>query len=154
MAKKNDEMVKKIYGSLKAGDNTDGHVDVAPEDGDLYNSTLPDGITPEHVEKVSNHTTEFVASSAFAAQQFGNELFVKDEKVKTVATSIGLGAFGNADFKQTREVERSVPGSDKKVMVYGGMQANVTFEAGKNAGALGAALREAKRVGQENLSKN
>lgn len=152
MAKLNEDLAKAIQSSLSA--SVDGEVANVASEGDVFDKHLPEGLTPEVVSKVDNYVTDFAAAAASAAGAFGNELMVKEAGVQTIRTSIPMGSFGgSANFSQKREVERSVPGSDKKVTVYGGMSADIEFTAGQNSGALGKALRATKAAAAELYGK-
>ena len=71
-AKRDENLVNAIASSLSKV--TDG---VISSDGDVFNSNLPEGLTPETVEAVSNYTTAFVASGLEAVGKAACRLWKK-----------------------------------------------------------------------------
>ncbi len=147
-AKRDENLVNAIASSLSKV--TDG---VISSDGDVFNSNLPEGLTPETVEAVSNYTTAFVASGLEAVGKAAVSAMEKDKKLNDVSAEIPMGAFGNVGYGVTRSREAVVPGTDKTTTVYGGTKVNVAFVAGKNAGQLAAAKRSIKEMAEEALKK-
>ena len=118
---------------------------------ETFNSTLAaSDLTPEVVERVSNHVTTYVASGMEAAGEVVKEAMTKDKKLETVDANVSLGAFGHVDFTVYREKEVTIPATEKggeptKRIQHGATKVDVTFVAGKNSGLLGkarAAIKE------------
>lgn len=140
---KNEELISKITESL----TTEGGV--ISSTGSVYNDNLPEGLTPETVEAVSDYTTSFVASGMEAVGHAAIKAMVADKAINQVTADIGMGAFGSVAYSVDRSKEYSPKG--EVVVVKGMPKADVIFEAGKNSGQLAAAKRLIKEIAKDAL---
>lgn len=147
-AKRDENLVNAITNSLRPV--TDGTM---PSEGDVFNSNLPEGLTPETMEAASNYVTAFVASGREAVGKAAVDAMVKDKNLNHVTAEIQMGAFGSVGYGVTRSHEATVPGTDKTTTVYGGTKVNVAFVAGKNAGQMAASSRLVKEYAKQELNK-
>lgn len=148
-AKHNPEIVKAIAASLVGIETGNG-----TSEGDVFNATLPEGLTPDTVEAVNNHVTTFVASGMEAVGNAALAAMKKDKKLDIVNANIGLGAFGSADYGVHRNKEITIPpaekgGTPEKGFQPGASSVKVTFQAGKNSGLLGKARTAIKEQAAE-----
>ncbi len=137
--KHDEELVKKIQTSI-----TGAETGVAQASDTVYNENLPEGLTPETVQQVSDYTTVFVASGMEAAGNASLAAMKKDKKLDSVSVNLPLGAFGQADYVVHRSKEVTIPPTEKggeatKEVQFGVNRCNVSFIAGKNSGLLGKA---------------
>lgn len=137
--KHDEELVKKIQSSITGADTG-----VAQAGDGVYNECLPEGLTPEVVQQVSDYTTVFVASGMEAAGNASLAAMKKDKKLDSVSVNLPLGAFGQADYVIHRSKEVTIPPTEKggeatKEIQFGVNRCNVSFVAGKNSGLLGKA---------------
>lgn len=143
--KSNPEIVEKIKASFTGIETGKGK-----SEGDIFNETLPEGLTAETVKAVSDHVTVFTAAGMEAAGTAVAAAMKKDKKLDMVDVTVPLGDFGNATYGIYREKEVTVPPAEKggeptKKLQYGSTKVDVTFVAGKNSGLLGqarAAIKE------------
>ena len=84
-AKRDENLVNAIASSLSKV--TDG---VISSDGDVFNSNLPEGLTPETVEAVSNYTTAFVASGLEAVGKAAVSAMEEDKQLNDVSAEISM----------------------------------------------------------------
>lgn len=142
-AKHSPELVEAIKKSLTGTESI-------TSEGNVYDDNLPEGLTPDTVEAVSNYTTTFVASSVEAVGDMALQAMKKDKKLDQVEAEIKLGAFGKTDISVIREKEITIPPREKggeasKKIQPGVTQVSVDFVAGRNSGLLGkarAAIKE------------
>lgn len=151
--KHNPEIVEKIQASITGAETGNGQA------GDtIYNDCLPEDLSPETVQKVSDYTTVFVASGMEAAGNAALAAMKKDKKLESVSVNLPMGAFGQTDYVIHREKEVTIPPSEKggeatKEIQYGSNRCNVTFIAGKNSGLLGKARDAIKEQATEMFGK-
>jgi len=145
---RNDSLIEAIKLSL-AGVETG----VATSEGDIFNDTLPEGVTTEHVEKLNTHITDFTAAAAEATGLAFVDALKKDAKLEGVVAKIPYGAFGEASFKVVAQQEVTVPGTSDKTTSYGNVLPKLDFVAGRNAGQLAKAKQSVKALVQAELKK-
>ena len=137
--KHDEELVKKIQASISGVETG-----TAQAGDGVYNECLPEGLTPETVQQVSDYTTVFVASGMEAAGSVALAAMKKDKKLESVSVNLPLGAFGQADCSVFRNKEVTIPPTEKggeatKEVQFGVNRCSVSFVAGKNSGLLGKA---------------
>ena len=137
--KHDEELVKKIQTSI-----TGAETGTAQAGDEVYNANLPEGLTAETVQQVSDYTTVFVASGMEAAGAVALAAMKKDKKLDSVNVNLPLGAFGQADCSVYRSKEVTIPPAEKggeatKELQFGVNRCSVSFVAGKNSGLLGKA---------------
>lgn len=151
--KHNPEIVEAIQASI-----TGAETGTAQAGDAVYNDCLPEGLTPETVQQVSDYNTVFVASGMEAAGNVALAALKKDKKLDSVAVNLPMGAFGQADYTIHREKEITIPPTEKggeatKEVQFGVNRCNVTFVAGKNSGLLGKARDAIKEQATEMFGK-
>lgn len=140
---KNEVLIAAIEGSLEGTANTTSK-------GSVFNDNLPENLTPEIVENVSDYVTDFVACGLEAVGRYSIKAMVADKELKDVTATIGMGAFGEVSYDINRERLVTPPKGDP-VVVKGGSRHAVAFIAGKNSGALAAAKKSIKALADEAL---
>lgn len=151
--KHNPEIVKAIQESI-----TGAETGVAQAGDTVYNDCLPEDLTPEVVQKVSDYTTVFVASGQEAAGNAALAALKKDKKLESVSVNLPMGAFGQTDYTIHRSKEVTIPPAEKggeatKEIQYGVNRCNVSFVAGKNSGLLAKARDSIKESATEMFGK-
>ena len=128
---------------------------VAGETGidDIFNDHLPEGVTPEHVEKIATYTGEYIAAGAEVLGDVTIKAMVEDTELQSVHGHFGIGALGEVDIHVNRSKEERIPKTNEKVLVYGGNRVVTSFRPGDKLGALAAAQKGIKEAAKEALSK-
>lgn len=128
------EMSEKIKSQLKI-DGRNGHI--TGEDN-IFESTLPEDLTMETVNKVSDHNTTFVAAGVHAMGSLAVEAMKDHSHLNEATGSIKMGGKDTLDVNIERSrtyANRLQEGADD-VVKHGVMDINYTVMAGKNAGQL------------------
>ena len=151
--KHNPEIVEKIQAAI-----TGAETGIAQVADTVYNDCLPEGLTPETVQQVSDYTTVFVASGQEAAGNAALEALKKNKKLDSVSVNLPMGSFGQTDFTIHRSKEVTIPPAEKggeatKEVQYGVTRCNVSFVAGKNSGLLAKARDAIKEQAIEMFGK-
>ena len=145
MGKKlNEQLFIVIQGGLSKTDTG------AKGDDGLYNANLPEGVTPEIVEKVVDYTTDFVAAGTKALGVTCVDVLKANTELTEASGEISLGAMGTLETTTERMTTNTFDG--KETTSYGATRAKVTFQPGVNAGALKAAKRDIKAIAAEALA--
>ena len=118
---------------------------------DAFNTNLPEGVTPEIVDKVVDYTTDFVAAGTKALGIAAVDALKGDKKLTEVAGEISMGAMGKLETVTERETTNTFDG--KETTSYGATRAKVTFQPGVNVGALKAVKKDIKALAAEVLAK-
>ena len=137
--KRDENLVNKIKKSITGAETGTGTA--APE---IFNENLPEGLTPDTVQSVSDYVTVYVASGMEAAGDVALDAMKSNKKLDVVNIALPMGAFGQADTTVHRSKEVTIPPAEKggeatKEVQYGVNSCSVSFVAGKNSGLLGKA---------------
>lgn len=132
------------------------HISVA-KDGtttvgeNLFDSHLPDGLTPDVVNNVRNYTANFIAAGQHSFGMAAVDAMKENKKLNEVTTSIGLGGKDQVDLTVTRSktyVDRMGDNKDnpREIVKHGVCVATVTQAGHSNStGQLGLVR---KHIGQ------
>lgn len=121
--------------------------------GNVYNDNLPEGVTPDHVEKIADYTTTFVAAGLEACGDAAMKALKKDKKLENVTSTIGLGDMGSVAYQIGRSREGVPPGGGEKTTYYGPSRTIVKFQPGENNSQLNAAKAGIKAAALEAFGK-
>ena len=145
MGKKlNDALFTVIQGGLST---TAGHT---KSETDIYNSNLPEGLTPEIVTQVVDYTTDFVAAGTRALGYAAVDALKGDATLTEATGELNMGAMGKLETTTERTTTTVLDG--KETVSYGSTRPKVTFQPSVNVGALKAAKRDIKALAAEALA--
>lgn len=131
---------------------TDG---VVTETKSNYDDNLPEGITSEVVEKISDYNTRFVAASAHAFGALSVEAMQKNKKLDVTSGELKLGPKDMVRHAMTRSKDYSFgSGNERKTVTKVGVLATeVDVKGGHNSGQLKVARQIVGLIATEKLSK-
>lgn len=122
--------------------------------GELYEKTLPDGVTLEEVEKIDLHRVNFVAASAYTAGKMAVDAMKNDSTIDQVTMAVQMGKGTLADFVVDRRHEQPnhLQGGDP-IVIHGRVLPRLKTKAGSGNSTMKAVRAEVARLGQESLVK-
>lgn len=114
-----NELADAIRPTLTAKGDT-----IVPSD-DIFEKTLPEGVTLDLVKKVDEHKQAFAAGYAYAAGELGVQMFKDAPDLEVITSEVKLGhdTFGIVQKRQTEH--NAAPGSTEKVQTFGTMTTNL-----------------------------
>lgn len=139
---------------LKKGISVDNQTGTGTAEDSLYDSNLPESLTPEIVKSVSDYNTTFAAAGTFAIGELAVEAMSSNKNLDRVSASIAMGGKDslNVNVDRSREFTNHLGGGGltEKFGVT-----NVSYEvvAGKNAGQLKKARMMIGELALEQLKK-
>lgn len=117
-----------------------------------YFATAPEGITPEVVGQVADHTANYVT----AAHAIGGEIFVaaaqEDSTLESMTANISLAAMGTQTSSYEKATDYKV--GDKEGTSYGNSRCNVTFTASNGGGQLSGEIKALKALAASTFGKD
>jgi hypothetical protein len=121
---------------------------------DIFQSTLPEDLSMETVQKVREHNTTFVAAGAHSFGTASIDLLAGNKKLDRITTEISLGGKDNVTYSMDRS-KTTVDHLHGKgeVVKFGVLTTTLETVAGKNAGQLKAVRTEMGTIAMERLSK-
>ena len=145
MAKKeiNNDLVKTIKGSL-SGTN------IIESKDSVFEETLPEGLTPEVVKKVSDHVTDFVAAGYVAFAQHSADVMASNKDIDETTGTLGTGALGDITYSFDREKTINPPKGEPFVQKLAG-RVNVRFKSGESGSLLKTAREEVRALADKSL---
>lgn len=107
----------------------EGGVITVPKD--LYEKTLPEGLTLADVKKVQEHNTALVAASALAVGEVGNAHFKKHKKDDRLSLEFKAGVDSiSIDYQRSKEYPNFKDPEGPKIQKYGILTAGYESQAG------------------------
>ena len=140
------DMAAKLKTELSLGDNG-----VFSGPADIYQKTLNDDVTLDMVEKVQNHTSDFVSAMGLALGELSIEAMKKDKKLEQTSFECAAGkdSVGGV-FQRSKEVSAGLGAAAGTKTNYGVLSMKVQVNAHANKGTLkkvrNRLAEEAKRV--------
>lgn len=132
---KHSGLANSILEYLKSEDGTITET----ESHGAYNKNLPEGITPDTVEALSNYNAKFVSAAHAAVGEMAADIFAKDKKRENVQAQIGF--FGKNDTieidvsrKETFTNHYAKEGEPKEVVKPLFMSTTVNIKSAKGIG--------------------
>jgi hypothetical protein len=110
---------------------------MVPAADDIYESTLPEGISLDVVNKIEKHNGNFIAASTYALGRVGTKALAENKKLDTVETVIKMG--GRNVLGLTMERQRTYPNPQDKenpIVKHGVIAVNYDIVADNNSGQL------------------
>lgn len=110
------------------------------EEGSLYEANLPEGLTPEIVNAVSDYNTTFVAAGAHACGKMAVEAMAKDKTVTEITGQIKMGKRDKVGYTiaRSKEYENRLAGDGVKTEKFGVVTTSYEVQGGTNKGQLKA----------------
>jgi|ERR1035437_6215901 hypothetical protein len=140
------EMQKGITIDAKAGSS------VAKED--IYEKTLPEGLTLDIATKLSDHNANFVAAGAHAFGTLAVAAMSKAPKCEKLALEVPMAGKDSVTYNIDRFKDTvNHLGNGETVRKFGVVNASVEIRAGKNGGQLKNARAIIAQLGMEALKK-
>jgi hypothetical protein len=105
---------------------------------DLFNSTLPEGLTPEIAKALDNHTTNFIAGGTLAFGELAVEAMKGNKKLEAAQIEIpmvGRNAM-SVSVERQQEFVNHMSEDKEKVTKFGLVKTSVDIRGAKNAGEL------------------
>ncbi len=135
------DSVLELSKKLAAGLSIDKDTGAGTATADLYNTTLPEGLTKDIVKAVSEHNTNFVAAGAHAFGMMAVDAMAKNKKLENASVTIPMGHRDSVTHNLARSKTFINQMSENKdeVTHYGKMTSTLEVRAGKNGGQLKAA---------------
>lgn len=127
----------KITGGLVA-DHGNGTI-IEKEGADIYNSNLPEGLTPEIIRNVSDYNTTFIAAGAHAVGLMSVDMMANNSSLDRVTGEIAMGYKDSVGFTIDRRKEYTNSlgdGEPQTVEKYGVLRHSYDVRAGKNGSQL------------------
>jgi len=104
---------------------------------DLFEKTLPEGITMDQVKSMQDHQSELVTAAGLALGEMGMEAFKGDKRLDQVNVSITAGKDSIAGtFQRSKEVRAGINPDDGMMTKYGILSMKVSVNAHANKGSL------------------
>lgn len=122
---------------LKAGITLDSTTGIGSAKEDLYDSNLPETLTPAIVKEVSDFNTTFVAAGAFAFGSLAVEAMAGNKNLERATVEIGMGGKDNLNLSidRSKTFNNHLAGGGETVK-FGIVTPGYEVVAGKNAGQL------------------
>lgn len=145
MAKKeiNTELVSKIQGSLSGTSSIESA-------GDVFEETLPEGLTPAVVKQVNDHVTDFVSAGYVAFANHTANVLNENKDINETTGSIKTGALGDITYNFEREKTINPPKGEPFVQKLAG-RVNVRFKSGESGPLLKTARDEVRALAEKVL---
>lgn len=123
--------------------------------GDCYMKNLPENITPEHVEALSEYNTNFPAASLVAVGNLTTEAMSKNKKLSVVTAEIAMGPKDVVRHAIHRSKDFSFgSGADRKTTTkIGATTTEIDVKGGHNSGQLKIARQMVGAMITEKLGK-
>lgn len=145
------ELSKQIEDSLKNDKNNI----IERNPGEIYEKTLPDGITIDVVDQIQNHNADFVAAGVLSFHNIAMRQMTEDKECTEMSGKIKMGYKSNVQI----DIEREHPwkdhlhGGEDKVS-YGATTVKlVTHGDKKTTQPLKTVMDEISRISLEQLGK-
>lgn len=128
-------------------------------DTDVFIDTLPEGLTPEHVDKLKTHKTNFAAGGVTAISELGLAASVETGNTKLVTRArLKMGKGEHLDITYTPIKEGTLPartegGEPTPYKTYGSVVVGNRSVLDSKGGNVGIALDLAKSASEAALSK-
>lgn len=116
--------------------SADNNLGVVTSPDNMYEKVLPEDLSIETVNRVSDHNTNFVAASTRAFGQMAQSMMTDNRKLDTVIGAFSMGANDNLSLHYNRSKDYPVPGQEEKSTKYGVVNIAYEVKAGKNGGEL------------------
>lgn len=132
------EDVLALAETIKKGLSIDGKTGQGLASEDLFNSTLPEGLTPEIAKALDDHTTNFIAGGTLAFGQLAVQAMQENKKLETAQIEIpmiGRNAMAVNVERQQEFVNHLSENKDKTVK-FGLVKTTFELRGAKNAGEL------------------
>lgn len=91
------------------------------EKDNLYLATLPEGLTPEIINKVDTHDVHYVAACKLAAGEIGIDALTSNSDVKKATVAVDFHTAGDltSTWTRTREYRNAGGQPGEKMIVHG-----------------------------------
>lgn len=131
-----DEIIE-LSKKFTDGITLDAKTGVGAEAGEIYNSNLPDGVTPETVKTISKYNADFIAAGAYAFGTMSVAAMAKQKDLEKASVEVKMGHRDAVTFTVDRKKEYTnhLAGGEKSVK-HGVITASYEVRAGKNSGSL------------------
>lgn len=148
-------LAEKLMSSIDIDTKTGVGTEKGTDGKSLYDSHLPETLTPQVVEEVKSYDAEFVAASAYAFGQLANKAATEDKAFQTA--TLGMRG-GHKDtithaWDRTRTYTNRLAGDGAEVVKHGVISTTFETKAGKNAGML-KSVRDLIASQMEELAKS
>jgi hypothetical protein len=152
MASEINAQVAALAAKIKASLTVDTQGAGAAEDG-LYNTLLPEGLTPDVVESVSNYNTDFIAAGTFAFGELAVETMRANAGLNEAAVEIRMGVADTLKVAVEREHTWKNPGATdgSTTTKYGVITNGYEVKSGRNGGQLKVARNQIAAMAMELL---
>jgi hypothetical protein len=143
-------MVDKIESGIKLDHKTG----IATADENLYESLLPEGLSPETVKAVSTHNSNFIAAGTYAFGNVAVKAMAKHKDLEKASAEIKMAGRDvlNLNIDRSKTYTDHLHGSGETVK-YGVVSASYDVRAGKNSGELKKARTLVAEFAMQKLAK-
>jgi len=146
-------VVRELATAIKESLETDSKAGVISEkeEGSVYISTLPEGITEDIVSTISSHNTNFVAASSLAVGELALDGLAKNSSIDRFTGHIDMVGKDKITVNVDRSKTYPAIGSNEPIVKKGVVSTNYEIRAGKNAGQLKGARQHIAELANEAL---
>lgn len=121
---------------------------------DIYEKTLPEGLTMDTVNAVGDHLKTFVPAAAHAFGKSAFEAMKAHKGTERVLTDIHLGKNDKLSLASDRKSVTHPPGdATKEIVTYNRVTVSLDLRAGKSGSQLKAVRSEMNELAMAALSK-
>lgn len=148
------EEVKGLSGVIKTSMkvNKDGTTEVQD---DIWEKTLPEGLTKKQVAAVKNHEANFIAAGALALGELAVDAMKKHSGLDEVKATVKMHGRDSASFQVNRSRSFRNPQNPDAdpVVKFGTIATSFKNHAGRNAGELKKVMEEIGELAGKTLGK-
>ena len=144
-----ESLTGKIAETVKPID-AKGKIDV--ESGSIFDSNLPEGLTPKSVSALNNYVANFNAAALHAAKGPAIDALVDNKDLDAVKVVVDLGAYGQSTSKISRQSTNSDPKDrSKEIVTKGSLRSRIEPSGGLFGGRYDEVKKSIKALGEEKL---
>ncbi len=128
------------------------------EGAKLYEKCLPDDLSIETINKVTDHNANFIAAGSLAFGEMVVDHMKKDKKMDSASATIKMSGGNKVEYSVDRQKQyvNRIPGSPNNgetINKYGVVTTHYTVKGGHNSGALKEARKTIEEYAAEALGK-
>ncbi len=150
-----NENVSDLAAKIKKSIKVDNKTGVSEVQDDVWESTLPEGLTKEQIKAVKNHETNFVAATTMAVGDLALAAMKKNHELDEVSASVGMYGYDKVQVNVMRQDEYpNLRNPDAGPIVkLGATRTKFSVHGGKNAGELKKVFAYITEEAQKALKK-
>ena len=154
MAKELSQETLDLAEQIKAGIEIDSATGTATKVDNVYEASLPEGVTIDQVNAIGKHRTRFTAASAKAVGELAQAAMVANNKLESVEVAIPMGKYDTLNLKSSREKEIRNVATGETSVSYGHLSTPVIKSRSvNNSGELAMIRKALSEAGAASLKK-